>query len=158
MKINTESIISSLKPFSRACLGLAPRRQEHEHNLHQRSAIELKGVENDDYDDYEDDEEDEDDVTKTLTKIMVASEAVVPGHNHKSQFTQSASPYSSKSSFPSHRHHHHHNHQQDNNQTFSPLNSKRSCAHRLLPTLSTSFPRTGQSGRPESQRNLGPPT
>ena len=98
MKINTESIIFSLKPFSRAGLGLAPRRREHERNLHQRSAIELKGVDNEDDDqddeddeddeDDQDDEYDEDDVTKTLTKIMVASEAVVPGQNHKSQFTQ----------------------------------------------------------------------
>ena len=42
-------------------MGLAPRRQEHERNLHQRSAIELKRVENDDNGDYEDDEDDEDD-------------------------------------------------------------------------------------------------
>ena len=50
-----------LKPFSRAGLGLAPRRQEHERNLHQRSAIELKGVDNED-DDNDEDEEDEDEV------------------------------------------------------------------------------------------------
>ena len=55
MKINTESIIFSLKPFSRAGLGLAPRRREHERNLHQRSAIELKGVDNDD-DEYDEDD------------------------------------------------------------------------------------------------------
>ena len=48
MKINAESIIFSLKPFSPAGLGLAPRRREHERNLHQRSAIGLKGVDNDD--------------------------------------------------------------------------------------------------------------
>ena len=51
MKINTESIIFSLKPFSRAGLGLVPRRREHEHNLHQRSVIELKGIDNEDNED-----------------------------------------------------------------------------------------------------------
>ena len=35
-------------------MGLAQRRREHERNLHQRSAIELKG------DDNEEDEDDED--------------------------------------------------------------------------------------------------
>ena len=45
-------MILSLKPFSRAGLGLAPRRREHERNLHQRSAIELKGVDNEDDDIY----------------------------------------------------------------------------------------------------------
>ena len=55
MEINTEGIIFSLKPFSRAGLGLAPRRREHERNLHQRSAIELKGVDNDD-DEYDEDD------------------------------------------------------------------------------------------------------
>ena len=48
-------MILSLKPFSRAGLGLAPRRREHERNLHQRSAIELKGVDNDD-DEYDEDD------------------------------------------------------------------------------------------------------
>ena len=49
-------------------MGLSPRRREHERNLHQRSAIELKGVENDGNDDFEDDEDDEDDETKNLDK------------------------------------------------------------------------------------------
>ena len=41
-------------------MGLAPRRREHERNLHQRSAIELKGVDNEDEDDDKDDEDEED--------------------------------------------------------------------------------------------------